>query len=93
MSGELFDEFQWHSSIGMDALLEGRKRFAVSLPNTRRARAMFVAGGNDTLIHKTTRALWRVSDDKTCIVPMFSTDILTEDELREAMKEYPDESH
>ena len=92
MNNNIFDGFAWHSAIGIDPALDSQKRFVTELKNTREARGMFVASGDNTLIHKTTRALWRVSDDKTKIVPMFSTDILSEDEIREAMEDNPDES-
>jgi hypothetical protein len=92
MNDNIFDGFAWHSAIGFDPALDSQKRFATELKNTPTARRMFTASGDGTLIHKTTRALWRVSDDKTKIVPMFSTDILTEDEIREAMGDTTDES-
>jgi len=87
MNDNFFDDFAWHSSIGFEPAPDKGKRFATELKNTNRARRMFTAAGDKTLIHKTTRALWRISDDNTKIIPMFSTDILTEDEIREAMEE------
>ena len=91
-SDNLFEDFQWHSSIGLDSLLQERSQFVTSMPNNRLARSMFVEAGDSTLIHKTTRALWKISDDKASIVPMFSTDILTEEEVRQAMEEEGNES-
>jgi hypothetical protein len=86
-SNDIFENFNWHSSIGIDQTLAGDKRFVTRLPNNRRARAMFEAAGDDLLIHKTTRCLWKLSDDKKGIEPVFSNDVLTEDEVREAMAE------
>lgn len=87
MSQDIFEGFSWHSSIGIDANLDGNKKFVTRLANTKRARAMFIASGNNMLIHRTTRALWRLSEDKKSIVPAFDTDVLGETEVREAMAE------
>ncbi len=83
----IFEEFNWHSSIGVDSAMEGNKRFVTRIPNTRRARSMFVASGNDLLIHRTTRCLWRISDDKESIEPVFGSDVLSDEEVRDAMEE------
>jgi hypothetical protein len=83
----LFEDFNWHSSIGIDCTLAGNKKFVTRLPNTRKARMLFVTAGNDLLIHKTTQCLWRISDDKKSIEPVFSNDVLTEDEVKQAMEE------
>jgi len=87
MSQDIFEGFSWHSSIGIDASIDGSKKFVTRIANTVRARSMFIASGNNMLIHRTTRALWRLSDDKKSIVPAFDTDVLGEDEVREAMSE------
>lgn len=84
----IFDNFNWHSSIGIDcSLTGGDKRFVTRLPNTKTARMLFVAAGNDLLIHKTTRCLWKLSENKKSIEPVFSNDVLTEDEVKQAMEE------
>lgn len=82
MSDDIFEGFHWHSSIGIDVELDGRKKFVTRIPNTRKARSMFIAC-NNLLIHKTTKALWKISDDEKSIEPIFPTDILTEDDLQE----------
>jgi len=84
---DIFDNFSWHSSIGIDFGLDGNKQFVTRLPNSRRARSMFVAAGNSLLIHKTTRCLWRISDNKKTIEPVFGTDVLSEDDVETAMQE------
>jgi len=56
------------------------------LPNNRQARAMFTASGNNLLIHKTTRCLWKMSEDKKTIEPVFSSDVLSVDEVKSAME-------
>ena len=84
---DIFENFNWHRSIGIDCAKLDNKRFVTRMPNTKAARSMFIAAGNDLLIHKTTRCLWKMSDDKKTIEPVFNNDVLTEDEVREAMAE------
>jgi hypothetical protein len=89
MKGDIFDNFSWHSSIGIDDALDGSRRFVTRLPNTTATRRHFVAAasGDNFLVHKTTRALWKVSDDKQSIQPLFPTDVLTEEQVLEIMEE------
>ena len=82
MNQEIFEGFCWHSSIGIDSTLEGNKRFVTRLPNTRQARSMFTASGNNLLIHKTTKCLWKLTGDKQAIEPVFSSDVLSVDEVK-----------
>ena len=84
---DIFGDFNWNSSIGIDCALDGTKRFVTRLPNNREARSMFVGSGDNLLIHKTTRCLWRISDDKKTIEPVFGNDVLTEEEVTDAMEE------
>lgn len=86
MDNDIFEGFCWHSSIGIDSTLEGNKRFVTRLPNNRIAMSMFTASGSNLLIHKTTRCLWRLSEDKKTIEPVFSSDVLSEDDVRSAME-------
>ena len=88
MGRDIFDEFLWHSSIGIDASLSDNKRFVTRIANTPRSRKMFVASSDDNqmLIHRTTRALWKLSQDKKFIEPVFDTDVLGESEVKEAME-------
>lgn len=83
---DIFDGFGWHSSIGMDCAVAGDRKFVTRLPNTASSRGMFTAAGGDFLIHKTTRCLWKLSDDKKTIEPVFSSDVLTEEEVKAAME-------
>ena len=86
MNGDdIFAGFSWHSCIGIDSVFP-RTKFVERLPNTASALRMFVAAGNNLLIHKTTKCLWRLSKDGKSIEPVFGSDILTEDEVIEAMK-------
>ena len=88
MQGDIFDNFSWHSCIGIDESIKGNKKFVTRLPNTKRVRAAFIktASDNNFLIHKTTRSLWKMSDDKESIEPLFPTDVLTEEEAQELME-------
>jgi hypothetical protein len=85
MDDDFFSSFNWHSSIGIDSAIDGDKRFVTRIPNSREARAMFTAAGNNLLIHKTTKCLWKLNGD--CIEPVFSSDVLTEDDVKSAMGE------
>jgi len=88
MKGDIFDKFSWHSSIGIDESLEGNRRFVTRLPNTVATRRHFVAAaGGDFLVHKTTKSLWRMSEDNKSIEPLFPTDVLSEEQVREIMEE------
>ena len=83
---DILRDFTWHSAIGIDCALDGKK-FVTRLRRSRRVMSMFEASGNDLLIHKTTRCLWKISDDKKYIEPVFGNDVLTEDDVQEAMSE------
>jgi len=48
--------------------------------------SMFTAAGNNILIHKTTRCLWKISDDKKTIEPVFSSDVLSTEDVKAAME-------
>lgn len=89
MGKEFYSDFVWHSAIGIDSVVDGHKRFCTRLPNTRKARSMFfrAAGDGKLLIHRTTQALWRVSEDGGSIEPVFDTDVLTEEDLAEGFSE------
>ncbi len=84
---DFFDEFSWHSSLGIDDANSKEKKFVASVPNTDEYRRMFIAKGGTTLIHKTTKSLWKLSDDNGSIEPVFPADILSEDEVRQAMED------
>ena len=87
MAQDIFDGFLWHSAIGIDASIDGNKRFVTRIANTPKARSMFITSGESFLIHRTTRALWKLSDDKKTIEPVFDTDVLGEEEVRQATEE------
>lgn len=84
---EYLEGFSWHSSIGVDSTLGGNKRFVTKLANNEQNRKMFVAAGSDLLIHKATMCLWKLSKDKLSIEPQFSSDVLSEEEIKTSMEE------
>jgi hypothetical protein len=81
---DFFDSFSWNSAVGIDCELDRRKMVRRIDASSRNLR-MFEASGGDMLIHKTTRSLWRLCDDGKQIEPVFSNDILTDEDVREAM--------
>ncbi len=89
MNDDIFENFAWHSSIGIDESIDGNRKFVTKLPNTAATRRHFVASSEDSnfLVHKTTRSLWRLTEDKKSIQPLFPTDILSEDQAREIMED------
>lgn len=78
---DFFEQFSWHSSIGVDDAMQGNKKFVTRLANTKKASMMFISAGGNLLVHKATQALWKLSDDGKYIEPVFDTDILTDADL------------
>ena len=78
---DFFEQFSWHSCIGVDDAVGGSKKFVTRLANTKRSSGLFIAAGGNLLIHKATQALWKLSEDGKFIEPVFDTDILTESDL------------
>lgn len=82
---------QWHSAIGFDIVDSSNQRKKVAMENNVDNRQMFDSAGHpnikvassnggvpgELLIHRSSRALWRVSDDGQRIEPAFSDDIIT----------------
>jgi len=80
---DIFEMFDWHSGIGIDDALVNNRKFVTRMANTRRARSHFITAGDNLLVHRATKALWRISDDGNSIEPVFETDVLSEDDLKE----------
>jgi len=84
-----FTNFQWHSSVGIDASLTNSKRCVSSLPSESEYVAkMFRKAGRggdnkDILIHKTKHCLWKFSDDNSCIEPIFASDVLSIEDIKD----------
>jgi len=79
---DIFNGFLWHSSIGIDEALDGRKKFVTRIANTPRSMMMFAKAGDNILIHKMSQSLWKLSKDKKTIEPVFGSDILSEEDLK-----------
>jgi len=88
----LLDQKQWHSAIGFDIIDESNQKRKASIVNNEGNRSQFelagypsqvrVASGSasfpgELLIHRSSRALWKISDDGKRIEPAFSDDIIT----------------
>jgi hypothetical protein len=78
---DIFSKFEWHSSCPIDNELRVTRRVVRKLANTPVNRRSFYAAGENFLIHKSKRALWKVSEDGASIEPVFATDVLEESEL------------
>lgn len=79
---DFFNKYRWHSSLEINEEITGKK-IITKLANSRNNRGKFlrVAKDSDFLIHKSTKSLWKISEDGKSIVPVFDDDILTEDNL------------
>lgn len=84
-----FTNFQWHSSVGIDPVLNNAKRYVSRLPaNSEYVAKMFRCAGrggdnNSILIHKTKHCLWKFSDDNSHIEPIFASDVLSVDDIKD----------
>ena len=81
-----FTSVSWNSVTGMDGALNDGK-IITAMKNTTANRAFFVEAGDGLLVHKTTKALWRQSDDGKMIVPVFESDVLTAEDLKKLEEE------
>lgn len=89
----LLNDLQWHSSLSFDTVVAAKQRGKQMLKNTSQNRRAFISAGHlspvkfassrntgqpgELLIHKSDRALWRISDDGRRIEPAFSDDVIT----------------
>lgn len=89
---QTLSEKQWHSAIGFDIVDSCNQRKKQAVDNSVDNLDMFDSAGHpgkvrvassgrgvpgELLIHRSSRALWRVSDDGKRIEPAFSDDIIT----------------
>ena len=76
---DFFDDFQWHSSTGINDNTK-KSKIIKRLPKTAGNLSKFVArDGGNFLIHKSSRALWKFSEDGNYIESVFDDDVLTDD--------------
>jgi hypothetical protein len=83
---------QWHSAIGFDIVDSSKQRNKVAMDNSQENLEQFESAGypgnkrvasavkggtpGELLIHRSSRALWRVSADGKRIEPAFADDII-----------------
>ncbi len=79
---DIFSDYRWHSSMEPQEGI-ARRRIIRRLPARRANLSRFIRISRDGsfLIHKSTKALWKFSDDHKTIEPVFKDDVLTEDTL------------
>lgn len=80
---DILKDFSWHSSSGIDNAISKKKLVKKIKASSRSVKKFVRVGGKngDFLIHKSTKALWKFSDDGSHIEPVFDEDILTEEDL------------
>ena len=82
----IIESFEWHSSLGIpDDLLGVRKLHKVA--NIAENRKRFIKAGDNFLVHKATRALWKISKDGKSIEALFDSDLLEEEDEKKQDKE------
>ena len=79
---DFFDEYHWHSSLEINEQIKGKKIIKkLTASQKNKNRFLKLANNSNFLIHKSTKELWRISDDGNSIEPVFPDDILTEENL------------
>ena len=78
----IFENYSWHSCLEPQRETMRKKIIRkISASSPEMSRFMRISKDGSSLIHKSTKALWRFSDDGKSIEPVFKDDVLTEDEL------------
>ena len=79
---DIFNDYRWHSCIEPNKGIS-KKKIVRSLLATEENKAKFtkISDGGNVLIHKSSQALWRFSDDGKRIEPLYQDNPITEDEL------------
>lgn len=81
MAKHVIEDIRWHSCIdfGNENL---NNRLITKLPTSKIGQKFIKAHKESNfLIHKSTKALWKFSEDGKHIEPVFEEDILTEENL------------
>jgi len=80
---DIIKDFKWHSSTGVTADVVNNKKIVRKIKaSDKRQMSKFMRTGKDLLIHRSTKALWKFSDDGETIIPVFEEDMLTEEDLK-----------
>ena len=79
---DIFNGYGWTSHVEPKRGISGKK-IVKSIEASEKNLAKFtrISSNGNALIHKSTNALWKFSDDKKRIEPLYSDEIITEDEL------------
>lgn len=79
---DFFKDYNWHSSLQLGQGIKG-KRIIRKLTASRQNSSKFIriASNSNYCIHKSTKELWKFSDDGKYIEAVFPDDILTEEQL------------
>lgn len=77
-----FDDYKWHSSLELGQGIKGKK-IIKKLTASRQNASHFIriASNSNYCIHKSTKELWKFSDDGKYIEAVFPDDVLTEEQL------------
>lgn len=77
-----FEDYKWHSSLELGNNIKGKKiirKLTASRSNSN--KFIRIASNSNYCIHKSTKQLWKFSDDGKYIEAVFPDDVLTEDQL------------
>lgn len=79
---DIFKDYGWTSHIEPKRGISGKKIVrSIVASEENLAKFDMISSNGNALIHKSTNALWKFSDDRKRIEPLYSDDIITEDEL------------
>lgn len=77
-----FNSFSWHSALMPDENMLNNKKVKNLQANEDNLQSFSLfQPQSKLLIHKSTKALWKFSDDGKSIHPVFAQDILTSKDL------------
>ena len=78
---DIFEDFRWHSSMELNERVPKKKIIRSLVANKENLNKFIRVAKGSFLVHKSTKALWKFSDDQQIIEPVFQDDVLTEDIL------------
>ena len=79
---DIFKDFKWNGYTEPRRGISS-KRIVRSLVASEENKSKFdhINANTNMLVHKSSRALWKFSDDHKTIEPVYTEDVLTEDEV------------
>ena len=82
MATNMFNDYFWHSCLEPKKGIAGKRIIrSIKADSDEMNHFMKISKDGSFLVHKSTKALWKFSDDGKTIEPVFKDDVLTEDEL------------